>query len=249
MKRYWMLCKAMFLLMTRNRAVLFWNLVFPIFLLVIYRVIFGGMQVGGQAYMAWVVPGVLVFNILAFGLLASGTQMVTLREQGVLNHLRTTPTPPGQLVGSYFLVNVLVCLLQCALILGVGVLVFQMPFTWQGLALALPMVVLGVLSFTAMGQVISGVAATAGVAVAIGQIINFSQMFISDLVMPMQMMPDWIQKIAPYLPAYAVVHLVRPPLVSGHLDPDTLHSLLVVLAYTLLAAFLAVRFFRWAPRN
>ena len=80
-------------------------------------------------------------------------------------------------------------------------------------------------------------------------VINFSQMFISDLVMPLEMMPDFIQKIAPYLPAYAVVQLVRPPLIDGGMSPDIWRNLLVVAVYTLLAAFLAARLFRWEPRS
>jgi ABC-2 type transport system permease protein len=248
MKRFLVLTKAMTFMHIRNRATLFWNLAFPVFLLVIYSQIFGTMDVGGTDFMNWVVPGVVVLNILTFGLLSSGTVMVNMREKGILRRLQASPVPAGQLVGSYLLVNVLIAVLQSTIILVFAALVFRIPFTLLGALRAFPMIVLAILAFVALGQVISGVAATAGVAVAVGQILNFTQMFITDMIMPMDFMPEWIQKVAPYLPAYATVQLVRPPLVDGRLSPDLWPNLLVVAAYILVAGVVAARLFRWAPK-
>jgi ABC-2 type transport system permease protein len=225
----------------RNHSTLFWNLAFPVFLLVIYSQIFGEMDVGGANFMTWVVPGVVVFNILAFGLLSSGTLMVTMRERGVLRRLQASPIPAGQLVGSYLLVNVVIALLQSTIIIVFAALVFRTPLTLTGSLLALPMIALSILTFVVLGQVISGVAATAGVAVTVGQILNFSQMFITDMIMPMDLLPEWIQKVAPYLPAYATVQLVRPPLVDGSPSPDLWSNLLVTAAYAILAGLVAAR--------
>ena len=248
MKRFLVLTKALLLMHLRNRSTLFWNLAFPVFLQVIYSQIFGAMDVGGTDFMTWVLPGVVVFNILTFGLLSSGTLMVNMREKGVLRRLQASPIPAGQLVGSYLLVNVSIALLQSTIILVFAALVFRTPLTLGGALWALPMIVFGILAFVALGQVISGLAATAGVAVAIGQILNFSQMFITDMIMPMDMMPEWIQKVAPYLPAYATVQLVRPPLVHGSLSPDLWTNLLVMVAYTAMAGLVAAWLFRWAPK-
>jgi ABC-2 type transport system permease protein len=248
MKRFLVLTKAMTLMHLRNRSTLFWNLAFPVFLLVIYSQIFGSMDVGGTGFMTWVVPGLVVFNILTFGLISSGTLMVTMRERGVLRRLQASPVPAGQLVGSYLLVNVLIATLQSMIIVFFAALVFRTPLTLSGTLLAFPMIILGILTFVALGQVISGVAATAGAAVAIGQILNFSQMFITDMIMPMSFMPAWIQKLAPYLPAYAMVHLIRAPLVDGRLSPDLWPNLLVMIGYTIVAGLVAARLFRWAPK-
>jgi ABC-2 type transport system permease protein len=249
MKRFLVLTKAMTLMHLRNRPTLFWNLVFPVFLLVIYSQVFGRMDVAGVDYMAWVLPGVVVFNILAFGLLGSGTIMVDMREKGILRRLQASPVPAGQLVGSYVLVNVIIALLQSTILVVFTAVVFRTPLPLGGVLRSLPMVVLGILSFVALGQFVSGVAATGGAAMAIGQILNFSQMFVADMIMPVDMMPDWIQKVATYLPAYATVHLVRPPLLEGSFGPDLWRNLLIAGAYTLVAGVVAARLFRWAPRS
>ena len=248
MKRFLVLTKAMTFMHLRNRTMLFWNLAFPVFLLVIYSQIFGEKDVGGQDFMTWVLPGVVVFNILAFGLLSSGTMMVQMREKGILRRLQASPIPAGQLVGSYLLVNVVIALLQSTVLVVFAALVFNTQLRLEGVLQALPMVVLGILAFVALGQVISGLATTAAVAVVVGQVINFSQMFVTDMIMPIDFMPEWIQKVAPYLPAYATVQLVRPPLVDGRFGPDLGLNLLVMAAYTVVAGLLAAWLFRWAPR-
>lgn len=249
MKRYLYLTRAMFMMTLRNRSTLFWNLGFPIFLLLIYSAIFGHNQVDGVDYMTWVIPGVIVFNILAYGLLSSSIMMVELRQKGILRRLQASPVPTLQLVGSYLTVNILVCTLQAVLILAFAVLVFQTSLKLSSALLAFPLVVVGVVTCVALGQVISGVAPTMGVAMIVGQIANFSQMFITDMIMPIDMMPAWLQKLAPYLPAYAMVQLVRPPLVIGRLGDELVPNLLVVGVYILAACLLAALLFRWAPKQ
>ncbi len=248
MKRFLILTKAIFLMHLRNRNSLFWNLVFPIFILIIYKVVFGNSLVAEYDYMTWVLPGVLVFNILAYGLIGSSATMVQLREKGILRRLHASPVPAGQLVGSYLVVNVLICLLQSALIVLFSLIVFKAPIQAANILRAFPMLVAGIFACVALGGVVSGVAPSAGMALAIGQILNFGQMFIADLVMPIHLLPDGIQKVAPYLPAYAVVQLVRPPLIEGNFSPEVWSNLLIVAAYTLACGLLAALFFRWEPK-
>ena len=76
MRRYWILTLALARMYLRNRMTLFWNLVFPVFLLGIYSLVFSRQDVDGLNYMAWVLPGVLVLNILSFGLMSSSSAMV-----------------------------------------------------------------------------------------------------------------------------------------------------------------------------
>lgn len=248
MKRFLTLTHAMFMLHLRNRATLFWNMAFPILILVIYAVIFSTMTVGSQDYMTWVVPGVLVFNTLAYGLLGSSSIMAQMREKGVLRRLQASPVPAGQLVGSYLLVNLGIAIVQSILILAFSVLVFQSPILPVNMLRAFPMLVIAILTSVSLGQLISGVASSLGAVIAIGQVVNFSQMFISDLIMPIRMMPEWIQKVAPYLPANAMVNLVRPPLLDGQYSPDLLFHLAVAAVYTLVCGALAALLFRWQPR-
>ena len=51
------------------------------------------------------------------------------------------------------------------------------------------------------------------------------------------------------MPSYAVVQLVRPPLMEGVLDPNLGRNLLLAAVYIIGAGFVAARLFRWSSRS
>jgi len=241
MKRFLILTKALFLINIRNGSVLFWNFAFPVLLMFIYGLIM-------SQYMNYMTPGVIVLNTLSFGLVGSSTMMLEMREKGVLRRLQATPLPASQLVGAYLVVNVLTGVLQSALIWTVGVVLYKVPVTTLGLALGLPMILAGMLTFLAMGQIIGGIAPKTGVATSAGMTVYFTLMFISDMVFPIDMLPSWLQKVVYYLPTYLVAQLVRSAMLDNALDPKWLTYLLMLAVYGGLSALIAAKLFRWEPK-
>lgn len=241
MKRFLILTKAIFLMHLRNGFVLFWNFAFPILLMLIYGVVM-------SQYMDYMTPGVIVLNALSFGLVGSSNMMLEMREKSVLRRLQASPLPAGQLIGSYLLVNLLIGILQSTLIIIAGVLLYKVPVSGLSLALAYPMILVGLLAFMALGGIISGVAAKAGTATAVGMTIYSSLMFISDMVFPLDMLPNWLRNIVPYLPAYPVVQLVRSALLEATLNPKWLSHLFLLAVYGIGATFIAAKLFRWEPK-
>ena len=241
MKRFLILTKAIFLMHLRNGFVLFWNFAFPVLLMLIYGAVM-------SQYMDYMTPGVIVLNALSFGLVGSSNMMLEMREKSVLRRLQASPLPAGQLIGSYLLVNLLIGILQSTLIIIAGVLLYKVPVSGLSLALAYPMILAGLLAFMALGGIISGVAAKAGTATAVGMTIYSSLMFISDMVFPLDMLPNWLRNVVPYLPAYPVVQLVRSALLEATLDPKWLTHLFLLAVYGIGATFIAAKLFRWEPK-
>ncbi|MFC1466711.1 MAG: ABC transporter permease [Candidatus Brachytrichaceae bacterium NZ_4S206] len=248
MKRFLILTQSLALAYVREPMVVFWNLVFPLFLLVIYRFVFGEMNVGGNDFMQWVVPGVVVLNVLSFGILGSASFMLQMRTAGVLRRLQATPTPTAILFGAFMAVNVLMCLAQTAAVIVFAAVVFGWTTSLHGLLLSLPMILLSVVVAVALGQCISSLSPRFSIALAVGQLIYFVQMFIAGLVIPMEMMPGWLQEVARLLPAYAIGDLVRSPLLDGGLSAEAMRNAALAVAYGLMAGFIATRFFRWESR-
>jgi ABC-type multidrug transport system permease subunit len=241
MKRFLIFTKAMVLMHLRTREVLFWNYAFPVFLMLIYGVLM-------RDYMTWMTPGVIVLNGLSFGLVGSAAMLVEMREKGILRRLRATPLPASNLLGGYLIVNLLMGLTQGGLILAMAVALYDMPLSAAGLALGLPMVLAGALTFLALGQVVSGLAPKAGAATGAGMTVYFGLMFISDMIFPIAQLPEWLRKVVPYLPSYVVTQLVRGPLLEGTLDPNWLAHLALLAVYAAAGTVLAARLFRWDPR-
>ncbi len=241
MKRFLILTKAMTLMHLRNGYVLFWNFAFPVLLMFIYGAIM-------SQFMDYMTPGVIVLNALSFGLVSSSTMMLEMREKSVLRRLQATPLPAGQLVGSYLLVNIIIGILQSTLIIATGALLYKVPVSAASLLLAYPMILVGLLAFMALGGIISGAVAKSGAASAIGMTVYFSLMFISDMIFPLDMLPEWLRNVVPYLPAYPVTQLVRSAMVEATLDPKWLTHLLLLALYGIGATFIAAKLFRWEPK-
>ncbi len=245
MKRFMILSKALTLSYAREPMAVFWNLVFPVFLLIIYRFVFGEMAVDGATFMQWVVPGVVVLNILSFGLLGGSAFMTSMRTTGVLWRLKATPTPAVHLFGAFMVVNVLMGLAQTALVLGFAAVAFGWRVSFDGLILSLPMITLAVIVSVALGQCVSSLSPNQNVTIAVGQVLYFVQLFIAGLVIPVTEMVEWLQTIARLLPAYAIGELVRAPLINGDLGTDVARNLALAIGYALATGILAARFFRW----
>lgn len=63
-----------------------------------------------------------------------------------------------------------------------AVVLFDATITAVAVA-ALPMILVGILTSVAMGQVVSGLAPTAGVAVMGGQLLDFALLFVTDMIL------------------------------------------------------------------
>lgn len=249
MRRLMILTRALLLMQLRNKMTLFWNLLFPLFLLIVYALIFGQEGMGGAAYVTWILPGVIVLNILSFGLLGSASTMVEMRERGVLRRLQATPVPASSLLSAYLAVNLLLCLLQSLALIAAAVLFLGFRPQPAALMLAAPTILAATLLSISLGLVVSGVAVKAGVALALGQMLYFSQMFITDLVIPLIMLPPWLQAAAVYLPGYSMVQLVRPPLVSASWPPQIGFYLALTIGYIVVTSAAAAFLFRWTPKE
>ena len=168
MRRLLSLTQALLLIHLRNKMTLFWNLLFPLFLLFTYALIFGQEGMGGAAYITWILPGVIVLNILSFGLLGSASTMVEMRERGVLRRLQATPMPAAGLMGAYLAVNLLLCLLQSFVLIAAAVLALGFRPGLSALVMVIPTILAATLLSISIGQVVSGMAVKAGVALALG---------------------------------------------------------------------------------
>lgn len=241
MRRFLILAKANLLMNLRNRVTLFWNFAFPIGLILLYGVIW-------QPQIAWLTIGIVVLNLMSSGLLGDATRLTNLRERGVLRRVQATPLPAWQLIAAYVLARLLLVLIQSAAIVLAAVVIYGASFSWAGLAAALPYALVGGLVFLLIGQLISTVAPSAGAAGAIGQAIYFPLMFVSNLFLPLELLPRWLSDISSWTPATMLADLIRPQLLPIPAAQPALVNSLGLLCYGAVALLLAGRLFRWEQR-
>src|ERR1044072_4584561 len=100
-RRFWMLVQANLLMYTRERVALFWVIVFPVGLMLLFGSIFGQIKINpadpnSLTVISFMVPGLIVLMLMSNGLVGNAQAMAVYRERGILQRVQTTPLPVWQ---------------------------------------------------------------------------------------------------------------------------------------------------------
>lgn len=247
MRRLVTLFRMLLLMELRHPSVLFWNFAFPVGLLLLNSLIFAGQGPERGAAVAWLTAGIVVLNIMSGAFLGDAGWLVSVREQGILQRVQASPLPPAVLILAYTGVRLLLVLLQSALITAVAVVALGARFAPAAVLLAGVVALAGALAFVLLGQAIAALAPGAGAASAVGNVIYFPLMFISNLFLPTAMLPGWLADAARWTPAFMLVDLVRPALTGAGAVQATALNLAGLTLFGLLGLLVAARWFRWEP--
>jgi len=191
----------------------------------------------------YLVPGILAMALMQLGIFAA-VPLVVERENKVLKRLGATPLRRSTMVISTVIFRLLIAMGQAALIIIVAWLVFDVPMLGSWLSLA-GMIILGTLTFLAIGYMLSAFAKTEQTAMPLLMSIQFPMMFLSGIFFPVEMMPGFMRPIMDAMPLTYLGDSLRQIMVES----SALHAHLVngvVLGGWFLACLTAaVRFFRW----
>jgi len=158
-------------------------------------------------------PGMLVTFSLVF--LLNGTLVLIVeRQQGTLRRLLVMPMRKaaimiGKLGGIY-----VAGLLQAAILIGAGALLFGVPWGQAPVAL-LVMVLSFAFSITSLGMLIAGVARTYAQANALANILMYAVAALGGAWWPIEIVPGWMQQLARLTPTYWAMQGFQDIIVRG----------------------------------
>lgn len=192
---------------------------------------------------AYFVPSILAMALMQLGVF-SAIPLVALREKLVLKRLSATPLKRWTLVSSNVIVRLIIGAVQTALILGIGIVAMGVQVIGGPLAIA-GVVVLGAMTFIALGYVIASFARTEEAANGITQIVQLPMMFLSGIFFPLELMPDWLRGAAVFLPLTYLGDALRQTMVGGTPFAPLGVDVLVLGAWLVGSMVVSARFFRW----
>jgi len=203
----------------RSPAGLLFGMLQPLLFLVFFGPLLGGVDglaAGGAAdSWAWFVPGVLVMLAL-FGTTATGYGLLTEMQTGSLERLLVTPlNRTAMLVGRTL--NDVATLLAQALLIVLVVLPFGVRPHPLGLLVAL-------LLLAALGVGVGALSHALAIACrahhetfyAIQSSLLFPLLFLSGLMLPLDMGPGWMQTVGRWNPLTHVVDALRAVFVGRY---------------------------------
>ncbi|MEO6120544.1 MAG: ABC transporter permease [Acidimicrobiales bacterium] len=238
----------------RQPEAVFFTVVLPLIFLFLFVSIFGNEPVGtgadavpGSTYF---VPGIVTLAIVSATVQNLAISLTFARQRGLLKRVRSTPLPPWVFLAGRIGTATGVTLLLVALVVVLGRVVYGVEVPTATLAALVVTVVVGTASGSALGFALSSIIPTEGAAPAVTNAVLLPLYFFSGVFIPNDVIPDVMQRIGDIFP---VKHLFDAILTT--FDPSTTGAgfawvdLGVVAAWGVVAALVAVRRFRWAPRR
>jgi ABC-2 type transport system permease protein len=199
-----------------------------------------------NGYVHYLFPGVLVFCVMASGLLATGHTLVLYRQNRFLKKLATTPLPKATFVLAQVGARSVLVLGQVALLVLAAGLLFGAPFTLTGLLWLLPITLLGLLAFMGLGFALACVITAEDLVVDIISGVQLPLILGSEVFFPLAALPRPLAALGEWLPSTEMVRLLRAVLLYGETDPAAILPGLAFLAgWTVLTFAASLLLFRW----
>ncbi|MEP7015249.1 MAG: amidohydrolase family protein [Verrucomicrobiota bacterium] len=225
----------------RNRAVLFFNYLFPMMFFFVFAYAFGAKQ-GGTAVL--VVTMVTTIGILGSGFFGAGMRAVQEREENILRRYKVTPITPVPLLLASVCLGIILYLPTVALMIFLAHNLYGMPMPQNLFSLFL-FVCCGAAAFRALGLIIAAVVNSSQEANILIQIVYMPMLFLSGATFPLSIMPNWLQVVTQFIPASYLVTGVSGILVHGESILQNSKSVFALLVTMAVGLFIATKLFRW----
>lgn len=239
--------RAQQLLFWRNREAAFFSFLFPIILLLVLGSVYSE-PIEGVPAATYLLVGLVGYGIAATAFASLAITLVVRREAGLLKRVRGTPLGAGTYLGAVILSQVIVIALQVLAQLFIGRYLFDADWPEAPGSFAFA-VALGAAAFAALGVAVTALVRSAEGSSAVVNAIYLPMAFISGAFFSTEEMPAFLEAISELLPLTYLLDVIRSTFVAGEGVDSSTGALAAVSLWGLVGLVVAVRRFRWAPRE
>jgi ABC-2 type transport system permease protein len=203
---------------------------------------------GNIRLIQYYVPGFVAYGVMAACFNTLCITLVVRRETGLLKRLRLSPLPTWALLSAIFVSTAVVAMIEVALTLAIGRIAFHVHLPQEAGAFLLTLLV-GVVSFTALGVAMSTFVPNQEAAGPVTSVVFFVLLFLSGLWFPLHA-SSGLAQFSSWFPLRRFIVAVFLSFDSQRgVSPWAWSDLLVVAAWGLAAVVIAARRFRWSPHR
>jgi ABC-2 type transport system permease protein len=238
----------------RNPASVFFTVMFPVVLLLIFGTVFGGQTVdvrGGVKTTTYYVPAIITLSIISATMQSLAMTLVISREDGRLKRSRGTPMPAWVFIAGRIGNSIVTALLMLVLLSAIGRLLYGVAIPWERLPAILITLVVGAAAFCCLGVALTAAIPSEDAAAPIVNALLLPLYFLSGVFIPDDQLPSGVIHFADAFPIRhffeAFFNAYVPPPGGG--VAISWDNLAVVVAWGVAGLLLAIRFFRWTPRS
>jgi ABC-2 type transport system permease protein len=229
----------------RSREAAFFTFVMPIIFLLLLGSVYGNDDIDGIKGSTYLLAGLIGYGVVATAFAGLAITIVIRRESGVLKRVRGTPLPTWIYLAAVIGSTLLVLALESVVLIAIGqALGAGRPASPFGLALA---ILVGAVVFAALGLALTGAVRSDEGSSALVNAVYLPMVFISGVFFSVDSLPSFLQAIADVSPLTYLLDLVRDLYIDGGNPSPT--DLAVLAAWGIAGLLIALRVFRWEPRE
>jgi ABC-2 type transport system permease protein len=224
----------------RNPSAAFFNFALPLIFLFLIAGVFGLNEKDREI----LIPGIAGMSVMTTTFTALAFNVTFLREQGILKRIKGTPLPPVSYFAGLIANAVANAVVQVALVIAIGHLVYSVPWPGDWLELIV-FVLLGVVAFSSLGIAMAQAIPNFDSAAAYVNAVFLPMIFISGTFYESKHLPGVLDAVARILPLRHVIDGLRGAILPGSGLTHHAEGLIVLAAWAVGGIFLALRYFRW----
>jgi ABC-2 type transport system permease protein len=237
----------------RNPAAVFFTVMFPVILLLIFATVFGDQTVdveGGIETTTYYVPAIITLSVISATMQTLAMSLVIAREDGRLKRGRGTPMPSWVFIAGRIGNSIVVALIMLALIAAIGRVFYDVPIPWDSLPAIVLSLVVGAAAFCCLGVALTAAIPSQDAAAPIVNALLLPLYFLSGVFIPDDQLPSGVIHFADAFPVRHFFEAFFDAYVpaGGGGAGISWDNLAVVTIWGVAGLVLAARFFRWTPR-
>ena len=193
----------------------------------------------------YITPGIMSWGVAVTAVFGAALTLVSWRKKQVLRRIRLAPVPATTVLSARVVVTVGVAIVQALVFIGIGLLpVFglRLTGTWW---LAIPVFLLGILAFFAIGMLVGAFCKTEEAATGAANIVVLPMAFLSGTFFPIDQAPSWMQGVSKVFPLRHMNDGIMDFLVRGKSAEALVVPCLVLSGFVLVVGLTAAKVFQW----
>jgi ABC-2 type transport system permease protein len=232
----------------RSRELAFFTFLLPIVFYLMLGSAYGDDEIEGVSGYQFLLAGMIGYGAAATTFAGLALLLVIRRESGVLKRLRATPLPGHTYIAAVLASIIVIFLLEAVILIALARIAFDVPVPDSLLSLIV-VLLLGAGSFAALGVGLTALIRSAEGSSAVVNALYLPVSFISGAFFSENTFPEVLRMLGEILPLSHLIRLSRDVIAFDEAVWEHLDDVAVVAAWGLVGLLVAVRGFRWEPRE
>lgn len=243
------------LMFWRTPVALFFTILLPLIMLVLFNSLFGDATVTVEGGGEWPVRqfytgGLAVFTAVSATYTNLANMVPIRREEGVMKRWRGTPLPTSAYLAGFVGSALVLAALGTTLMLAIGVAFYDLELDAAKLPAAILTFLIGVSAFAALGMMVAALVPSAASAGAVANATILPLAFVSNVfIVTGEDAPTWMTTVGNFFPLRPFVESFQDAF-NPFVDAPAMSwgRMAYVAVWGVIGLVVAVKWFQWEPK-